>query len=354
LDLEDVVLAGYSYGGVIAAYYAAVYSSTRLTHLVLISANVPKYSSSENFPFGMEKDAIDQLNGFIRSDMPANLDLYGPVFALTEAQMPKATAEWLTAINLMNGEAAVRGDAVTYVRTNLEFHRTLYLRAQTPAMLCRYLRIAPGDVFETCFAATGTIYHVIDGTGVSIAMDEELRWSAGDSFLLPGGRPAQHRAGASGALLFLADDVPALAFYGAQPPADAALPIFYPAANVARQLGELYTRDPNEDLTGKALFLTNAAGGSYGTATPSMVAAFNTLETGGDQRAHRHNAAAISLAIAGEGVHSLVDGARIDWLPSLVMVTPPMALHSIHNRGAGMMRTLTVQDSGLFFYLRPT
>ena len=26
-------------------------------------------------------------------------------------------------------------DAVAYVRTNLEFHRTLYLRAQTPAML---------------------------------------------------------------------------------------------------------------------------------------------------------------------------------------------------------------------------
>ena len=26
-------------------------------------------------------------------------------------------------------------DAVAYLRTNLEFHRTLYLRAQTPAML---------------------------------------------------------------------------------------------------------------------------------------------------------------------------------------------------------------------------
>ena len=28
-----------------------------------------------------------------------------------------------------------KSDAVAYVRTNLEFHRTLYLRAQTPAML---------------------------------------------------------------------------------------------------------------------------------------------------------------------------------------------------------------------------
>ena len=29
----------------------------------------------------------------------------------------------------------MKGDAVAYIRTNLEFHRTLYLRAQAPAML---------------------------------------------------------------------------------------------------------------------------------------------------------------------------------------------------------------------------
>ena len=28
-----------------------------------------------------------------------------------------------------------KGDAVSYIRRNLEFHRTLYLRAQAPAML---------------------------------------------------------------------------------------------------------------------------------------------------------------------------------------------------------------------------
>ena len=33
------------------------------------------------------------------------------------------------------GDAAARGDAVSYIRSNLEFHRTLYLRAQAPAML---------------------------------------------------------------------------------------------------------------------------------------------------------------------------------------------------------------------------
>lgn len=46
-----------------------------------------------------------------------------------------ALIERLQAINTANAEAAVKQDAVSYIRTNLEFHRTLYLRAQAPAML---------------------------------------------------------------------------------------------------------------------------------------------------------------------------------------------------------------------------
>lgn len=46
-----------------------------------------------------------------------------------------ALIERLTLINSANAEAAVKHDAVAYIRTNLEFHRTLYLRAQAPAML---------------------------------------------------------------------------------------------------------------------------------------------------------------------------------------------------------------------------
>ena len=53
--------------------------------------------------------------------------------ALPRAHM--ALIERMQTINAANQEAARRHDAVTYVRTNLEFHRALYLRAQAPAML---------------------------------------------------------------------------------------------------------------------------------------------------------------------------------------------------------------------------
>ena len=46
-----------------------------------------------------------------------------------------ALIERLTAINGTVSEAVAKGDSVAYIRRNLEFHRTLYLRAQAPAML---------------------------------------------------------------------------------------------------------------------------------------------------------------------------------------------------------------------------
>ncbi len=46
-----------------------------------------------------------------------------------------ALIERLQTINANIAEAVAQRDAVTYIRTNLEFHRTLYLRAQAPAML---------------------------------------------------------------------------------------------------------------------------------------------------------------------------------------------------------------------------
>ncbi len=53
--------------------------------------------------------------------------------ALPRAHM--ALIERLRAINGTLAEAVAKHDAVGYIRANLEFHRTLYLRAQAPAML---------------------------------------------------------------------------------------------------------------------------------------------------------------------------------------------------------------------------
>lgn len=53
--------------------------------------------------------------------------------ALPRAHM--ALIDRLQAINGNVAQAVENRDAVNYIRSNLEFHRTLYLRAQAPAML---------------------------------------------------------------------------------------------------------------------------------------------------------------------------------------------------------------------------
>ncbi len=74
---------------------------------------------------------------------PERIEELAAIRAMLEPEMaaralPRAhfaLIDRLAAINALNQEAVIAQDAVAYVRTNLEFHRTLYLRAQTPAML---------------------------------------------------------------------------------------------------------------------------------------------------------------------------------------------------------------------------
>jgi len=93
---------------------------------------------------------------------PERIEELAAIRALLEPEMaaralPRAhfaLIERLAAINVLNAEAALRGDAVTYVRTNLEFHRTLYLRAQTPAMLamCETVWLQLGPTMRAVYA----------------------------------------------------------------------------------------------------------------------------------------------------------------------------------------------------------
>ena len=57
---------------------------------------------------------------------------------LASRALPRAHIALIERLQSINGtvaEAVAHRDAVKYIRTNLEFHRTLYLRAQAPAML---------------------------------------------------------------------------------------------------------------------------------------------------------------------------------------------------------------------------
>jgi len=227
--------------------------------------------------------------------------------------------------------------------------------ATTPNLLGRYIVIRPGEEFSTKLRAASEIYYVIRGSGTSVSGGKRIAWNADDVFLFPGGQTTQHVASSSGALLFLATDEPMLSFSGLEsPPAARALvkPTHYPTASIEHYLGYAYSRPADADETSKTVVFTTRDTQDSGTTTPWITTNLNTLRAGGDQRPHRHNSAALTLSLQGEDVYSMVDGQRVDWRPAGVLVTPPQALHSHHNRGRQRMRSFVVQDSGIFYYSR--
>jgi len=225
--------------------------------------------------------------------------------------------------------------------------------ATTPTLLCRYFRIRAGEELRTDFAASGEVFYVMQGSGESRNRNDVIAWSQGDVLCFPSG-DTSHRARVD-AMLFGVSDEPLLAFEGLRPPLaekPAVKATHWTATEIDRIFQGVFTRPRTDRTTGcSVMFSCQDFAPGYHT-TPLINTAVNTLEAGGDQRPHRHNGAAITLAIEGEGVHSMIEETRVDWSNGAAQITPGSLLHSHHNRGTRRMRSFVIQDEGLHYYTR--
>ena len=196
--------------------------------------------------------------------------------------------------------------------------------------------------------------YVLQGSGLSTGFGEEIEWVVGDALCFPGGAEVSHRA-ARDAVLFSVCNEPMLQFENLEPPRHGhtrVLPTHWRKSEMDNWFEDIFEQPDSEHRTGRALQLSTQAMAPATQPTPSMNMAINTLEPGADQRAHRHNGVAITLAIQGSGTYSMIEGQRIDWSTGAVQITPATELHSHHNRGDRRMESLVVQDEGLHFYTR--
>lgn len=228
--------------------------------------------------------------------------------------------------------------------------------ATTPLMLARYVRIAARDALlplDVC--ATGAVWYVISGSGRLAGGADSLAFGAGDVFLLPGAMGYRLEAGAEGALLWTVGNEPQLAFERAQPAPLAKATIdavHYPAQEIERQFALIFSTATRDETSGRALIFSSDRQAAARNLTPTLTLSFNTLEPGTHQRSHRHNSAAITLVVQGEGCHSVVGDEVCPWQPWSTLVTPPGAPHSHHNTGTHGARFLIVQDGGLHYHAR--
>ncbi len=227
--------------------------------------------------------------------------------------------------------------------------------ATTPTLLCRYVNVRAAEQLRTAFAASGEIYYVMSGSGDSRNGDDLIDWSSGDVFCFPGGGETLHRAGGANCLLFAVTNEPLLAFEGLRAPLPGRAVVettHWPAAEIERQFQEVWRRPVSANTTGNSVQFSTTALEPSSNTIPSINTAINTLEASCDQRPHRHNGVAVTLAIQGDGIHSMIGGKRVDWSTGAAQITPATLLHSHHSRGAERMRSFVIQDEGLHHYTR--
>lgn len=227
--------------------------------------------------------------------------------------------------------------------------------ATTPTMLARYVVLRSGDTLGHQLVSSGEVYYAIKGAGASSVDGETIEWRSGDALCLPGGRAVAHRAGED-ALLLQVTNEPELAYLRAAAPTEGGglRPTLYSAAMIEEHLREVHGRNEEQRAAGKSVVLLTGLMEDRRVTTPTLLAAINSLEPGADQRPHRHSSAALTLSIDGDRTFSRVDDLEIAWRDNALMVTPPGAVHSHHNRGTRMMKSFVVQDTGLHSQLRTT
>jgi gentisate 1,2-dioxygenase len=226
--------------------------------------------------------------------------------------------------------------------------------ATTPMMLARYAVVRSGERLSCRLIASGEICYVISGSGRSRKDDDLIEWQAGDAFVLPGGGGETIHEADQHAILYIVTNEPELAYGGLDAPSrerGKVVPARYTGQAIRDELSGVQ-RGSQTQVAAEYVNLTNARMYEMRTMLPTIVAGVNTLEPGTDQRPHKHSATALTLAIESEGMHSMVDGVRYDWAPWAVILTPPTAVHSHHNRGSKMMFSFVTQDSGIFHYTR--
>ena len=226
--------------------------------------------------------------------------------------------------------------------------------ASVPNLLARYVRVEGGGEIAFELASSGEAYYAVDGSGAAEKGADEFAWAVGDVFVLPGGGgPTRIRAGEGGALLWMVTDEPVFSYFGiGQGMGEEGSVVHYPVEAIKQEMALIRRRVDDGTQSGKAVLFTRPALEAAHLATPTVAFACNSLPPGEDQPSHRHNAAALTLCIRGEGVYSMVDGRKVDWMDRAVMVTPPSALHSHHNRGPEMMYSVVAQDGGVFYNAR--
>ena len=98
LKLKDITLAGHSTGGAIAIRYMARHKGYGVSKLALFDAAAPSLIKSKNFPYGLEREVVDQIIKGTYTDRPKMLRDFGDIFFFQHITEP--FSDWFFQLGL--------------------------------------------------------------------------------------------------------------------------------------------------------------------------------------------------------------------------------------------------------------
>lgn len=100
LNLQKATLVGFSMGGAIAIHYMARHNQDHVAKLVLLAAAAPCFTKREDFPYGLDKSAVDDLIHQTYADRPSMLKNFSEIFFAAPEKLSSEFKTWNLSLGL--------------------------------------------------------------------------------------------------------------------------------------------------------------------------------------------------------------------------------------------------------------
>ena len=107
LNLDNATLVGFSMGGAIAVHYMSRHQGFGISKLVLIGAAAPCLTKRDDFPYGVDKTAVDELIRQTYEDRPSMLKNFSEVLFANPQKLSTEFKIWNLGLGLTASAYAI-------------------------------------------------------------------------------------------------------------------------------------------------------------------------------------------------------------------------------------------------------
>ena len=178
LDIKKVVLCGFSMGGSIAIRYISLYKGAHVAKLALFGAAAPIWTQRQDFPFNLQKSAVDALVELNYKDRPKLLSDFAKIFSATQTSLNDGIGSWLNGICLSASSYATAQCLVALRDTDLR-KDLAKIKIPTLIMHGKQDKICSYDLAEQMKTGiSGSQLIPFENSGHSLFLEETQKFNA--------------------------------------------------------------------------------------------------------------------------------------------------------------------------------